>query len=102
MTLSLGAGAPSWLTVEEDPLNPGTWLLQGLPTETTRTEYEFGLLAQDASGATERWVQLTVNEATFPSYAVRSISGGATWTESPLSGDIVYDSSGTHFLNRAL
>ncbi|MGJ8653424.1 MAG: Ig-like domain-containing protein [Opitutaceae bacterium] len=61
VTLSLGAGAPSWLTLAEDPSNPGSWLLEGVPTETTETEYEFGLLAADAtSGATERIVHLTV------------------------------------------
>ncbi|MGJ8653423.1 MAG: Ig-like domain-containing protein [Opitutaceae bacterium] len=61
VTLILGAGAPSWLTLAEDPSNPGSWLLEGVPTETTETEYEFGLLAADAtSGATERIVHLTV------------------------------------------
>ncbi|MGJ8642400.1 MAG: Ig-like domain-containing protein [Luteolibacter sp.] len=61
VTLRLGAGAPSWLTIVEDPSNPGSWLLQGVPTESTQTEYEFGLIAADAtSGATERMVQLTV------------------------------------------
>ncbi|MDF7799347.1 Ig domain-containing protein [Pontiellaceae bacterium B1224] len=54
--------APAWLTLEEDALNPGDWILSGLPTETSPTVYEFKLLAADASGATEREVMLTVDE----------------------------------------
>jgi hypothetical protein len=69
VTLSLadsGEGAPSWLSVAEDALNPGTWLLTGEPMETSPTHYEFRLLAEDASGATERWVKLTVHTDLYP------------------------------------
>lgn len=59
-------GAPSWLSIVEDSANPGTWLLQGTPTETTTQTYEFRLQAIDVSGATERWVKLMVGELPNP------------------------------------
>jgi hypothetical protein len=65
VTLSL-LSPPVWLTLEEDSLNPGSWLLSGTPTETSTTDYEFVLRAADASGSTERRVQLTVGGPVSP------------------------------------
>jgi hypothetical protein len=56
------ADAPAWLTLAEDPSNLGTWLLQGTPTETENTAYEFRIQAIDASGTRERWVKLVVGD----------------------------------------
>ncbi|MDO7085507.1 dockerin type I domain-containing protein [Pseudocolwellia sp. AS88] len=58
--LDVADGAPAWLTLVEDESNIGTWLLQGTPTETENTEYQFRIQAIDASGTTERWVKLVV------------------------------------------
>ena len=49
---------PSWLTITET--TPGVWTLSGTPTETTDTDYEFNLQANDASGGTNRKVTLNV------------------------------------------
>jgi hypothetical protein len=49
---------PSWLTITET--TPGVWTLSGTPAETTDTDYEFNLQANDASGGTNRKVTLNV------------------------------------------
>ncbi|MGJ8691868.1 MAG: putative Ig domain-containing protein [Thalassotalea sp.] len=64
--LDLVDGAPAWLSIVEDDANPGTWVLQGTPTDTSAKDYEFRLQAFDASGSTERWVKLSVGEMANP------------------------------------
>ncbi|TWU44200.1 hypothetical protein Q31b_17360 [Novipirellula aureliae] len=59
VTLSL-VDAPTWLSLKQDTAQPGHWLLQGMPTETSETEHKFRLRAEDATGATDRWVELKV------------------------------------------
>jgi len=67
ITLTLIAdGAPSWLTLVQDELNPGTWLLQGTTTEEVAADYEFVIQASDESGTTERVFNLTVTEYVEP------------------------------------
>lgn len=58
----LSEGAPSWLTLAEDSTTPGNYILSGQPTETEETFYEFVMLAEDASGVTERTVKLRVGD----------------------------------------
>jgi len=56
-------GLPSWLTLEEDPSNPGDWRLLGIPTDASATEYNFRLRVEDASGGHDRWILLKVTNA---------------------------------------
>ncbi|MDA9260503.1 Ig-like domain-containing protein [Puniceicoccaceae bacterium] len=93
-------GVPSWLTVQEVPVDSGTWILSGTPTETSATEYDFRLRATDASGGRDRWVNLVVKGLPFMDMESRSISGGASWVQ--VGPEFVYDNSGTHFQNRAV
>ena len=51
---------PSWLTINESQTESGKWILSGIPTETLPVDYEFRLQVSDASGATERTVELNV------------------------------------------
>lgn len=62
----LPEGAPSWLELVKDPSNPGTWLLQGTPSETEETYYEFVIQASDDSGTTERVMNLRVGAYVEP------------------------------------
>ncbi len=54
--------APAWLSLQQDSLQPGRWLLQGTPKDSSAMTYQFKLRAQDASGATERSVNLKVGK----------------------------------------
>ncbi|VGO19742.1 Ig domain-containing protein [Pontiella sulfatireligans] len=74
-------GLPSWLTLEEEPGNPGTWRLIGIPTEASATNYNFRLRVEDASGGTDRWVELTVNAA-LP--FLEGPPGYPVWAANPL------------------
>ena len=65
VTVSL-IDAPAWLSLKQDSAQPGRWLLQGLPTETSAAESKFRLRAQDASGGTERSVELKVGRPAGP------------------------------------
>jgi hypothetical protein len=56
---------PSWLTVTESAINPGNFVLSGMPTETDSTDYAFGLRAEDAKDGTTREVNLTVLPSTI-------------------------------------
>jgi hypothetical protein len=58
----LPEGAPAWLTLVKDEVNPGHWILQGQPTETEETFYEFVMQATDIDGTTDRVVKLRVGE----------------------------------------
>lgn len=58
----LPEGAPTWLELVKDDNNPGNWILQGQPTETDETFYEFVMQATDTDGTTERVVKLRVGE----------------------------------------
>ncbi len=78
---SASDGLPSWLTVEEEPGNPGTWRLIGIPTEASATNYNFRLRVEDASGGTDRWVELTVNAA-LP--FLEGPPGYPVWAANPL------------------
>ncbi|MBU2939197.1 T9SS type A sorting domain-containing protein [Lacinutrix sp. C3R15] len=51
---------PSWLTITET--TPGVWTLSGTPFETVDTDYEFDLRVSDATGASDRTVELKVFE----------------------------------------
>jgi hypothetical protein len=63
LTLSLlSDGAPAWLQLVKDDENLGNWILQGQPTETVETFYEFVMQATDTDGTTHRVVKLRVGE----------------------------------------
>ena len=51
--------SPAWLTISET--EPGVWTLDGIPNETIDTEYKFNLVVHDASGRTNRLVNINVN-----------------------------------------
>ena len=55
-----GDTSPSWLSIRESELHPGTWILGGTPAETDPTEYSFRIRAEDTSGGTDRIVKLKV------------------------------------------
>ncbi|WP_372795837.1 hypothetical protein [Pontiella sp.] len=76
-----GGGAPSWLTIEAEPGQPGCWRLTGIPNDASATHYTFGLRVTDASGGTEREVELAVLEApSFPD----GPAGWPVWAADPL------------------
>ncbi|MCC4831803.1 RICIN domain-containing protein [Shewanella sp. 10N.7] len=76
--LDIADGAPSWLTIEEDSANPGTWILQGTPSSTAKTNNEFRLEISDASGTRTRWVELAVTGTSdIVSITKRNASGFA-------------------------
>ncbi len=56
--------SPSWLTITQT--TSGVWTLSGTPTETTPTDYEFGLQVKDAAKGTNRTVTLNVLEYVAP------------------------------------
>nr|AYC81238.1 GH107 fucanase [uncultured bacterium] len=60
------ADSPAWLTIEEDGSNPGSWILSGIPAETTATEFTFSLRVVASDGAKERNVTLKLTEAPSP------------------------------------
>lgn len=66
---------PSWFAIEET--EPGTWTLSGIPTETSPTDYNFRLRVTDASGGTNRWVELNVKEKEIPTNALVQIQATA-------------------------
>ena len=51
---------PSWLTITET--SSGVWALSGSPTETVDTDYQFDLRVSDASGGSNRTVNLQVDK----------------------------------------
>ncbi|MFC5050750.1 carbohydrate-binding protein [Rubritalea spongiae] len=54
---------PSWLTITEDTVNDGHWILSGTPTETETTDYSFAIRARDVNiDARSRSVELRVGE----------------------------------------
>ncbi|MCC4831805.1 hypothetical protein LMH66_04085 [Shewanella sp. 10N.7] len=59
-------GRPTWLTLQEDITNPGTWLLEGTPNELVEATYTFIVQAISSSGVAEREMQLTVGEVPSP------------------------------------
>ncbi|MDF7825587.1 hypothetical protein P4B35_16290 [Pontiellaceae bacterium B12227] len=79
---SAADGLPAWLSIVEDPSNPGEWHLTGIPSEGDATDYEFRLKAEGVSGSNERWVELTVNQSTvdFP----EGPEGYPVWASDPL------------------
>ncbi len=50
--------SPAWLTITE--ASPGTWILTGIPTESSPTNYSFRLRISDGSANTDRRVELKV------------------------------------------
>ncbi|MGJ8653079.1 MAG: LamG domain-containing protein [Opitutaceae bacterium] len=82
-TVWLQSGAPSWLNIAEDPNNPGNWVLSGIPSETSSTNYDISLSVRDINiDARSRSVTLQVNEssATFTNTG----SGAPVWASDPL------------------
>ncbi len=67
---------PAWLTVTET--EPGIWTLSGTPNETTDTDYEFSLQVSDASGSSQRVVNLEVFENYVPESPVMDVEIIAT------------------------
>ncbi|MGQ1788081.1 Ig-like domain-containing protein [Saccharicrinis sp. GN24d3] len=63
VTIVNDGNAPSWLSVDKSTTETGTWTLSGSPTETENTEYEFTLQVEDAQGASDRVVDLSVIDA---------------------------------------
>jgi hypothetical protein len=55
-------GVPSWLSITET--STGVWTLSGTPTDTEAKDYTFRLRIKDASGGTNRWVTLSVEDNT--------------------------------------
>lgn len=51
--------SPAWLTISKT--EPSVWTLSGIPNETIDTEYKFNLVVHDASGSTNRLVNMNVN-----------------------------------------
>jgi hypothetical protein len=80
--VSAADGLPSWLTLEQEPGNPGTWRFIGTPTEAAATNYTFRLRVEDASGGSDRWVELTVNGN--PVDFLPGDSGYPVWAVNPL------------------
>jgi hypothetical protein len=78
---SAADGLPPWLTVEEEPDNPGSWRLVGIPVEAAATNYTFRLRVEDASGGTDRWVELRVN---FAPPFLEGPEGYPVWAADPL------------------
>lgn len=61
--LSIVSGGPSWLDINEDPENPGHWILSGVANESSATLHSFELQAVDTGGLIGiREVKLQVNE----------------------------------------
>ncbi|MGJ8639243.1 MAG: LamG domain-containing protein [Opitutaceae bacterium] len=77
------AGAPVWLNISEDPLNPGHWILSGIPTENGATKLEFSLQATDANSLSgEREVELQVVESAVT--IIDPSDGSPAWVSDPL------------------
>jgi hypothetical protein len=77
------AGAPSWLNISENPLNPGDWILSGIPTESSATTLTFSLQATDANSLSrDREVELQVNEN--PTTIPNPGDGSPAWLSDPL------------------
>ncbi|MEI6893007.1 MAG: hypothetical protein V5783_12690, partial [Pontiella sp.] len=55
--------AASWLSIREDPNDPGHWVMSGTPRESTASEQSFILRATDVAGQSgDRVVELQLNE----------------------------------------
>lgn len=67
---------PLWLSITETM--PGVWTLSGTPDETMDTDYEFNLQVSDASGGTERTVNLKVLENYSPEPIISDVEVIAT------------------------
>ena len=94
------AGAPSWLNIWEDPLNPGHWNLSGIPTESSAAELAFSLRAVDVGSLSrDREVALVVNEAS--STIADPGNGSPVWASDPLDLPDAYKfSEYSHILKR--
>ncbi|MGJ8661294.1 MAG: LamG-like jellyroll fold domain-containing protein [Bacteroidota bacterium] len=58
------SSVPSWLTIAEDPDQAGSWILSGIPTESSATTHQFVLVATDINDEFgTRSVELQVLEA---------------------------------------
>ncbi|MGJ8639244.1 MAG: LamG domain-containing protein [Opitutaceae bacterium] len=89
-------GAPSWLTISEDPLNPGQWVLSGLPTPTSEPGLTFSLRATDENGfSREREVTINFSNLAHPDLV-------ADWPLDDGSGALVTDVSGNGFHGTAV
>ncbi|WP_372846875.1 Ig domain-containing protein, partial [Pontiella sp.] len=75
-------GVPSWLTLEQAPGQPATWRFVGVPNETAAAQYRFRLRVEDASGGSDRWVELTVNGNSVE--FMPGESGDPVWAADPL------------------
>lgn len=86
-------GFPSWLTITE--IEPGVWTLSGTPTETADTDYEFDLRVSDASGGTNRTVELKVLKDYEPEPVVLDVQVQATENTTYPSGAVTMTGTGT-------
>lgn len=50
--------SPSWLSIKESKTESGTWILSGLVTDATASDYDFSIVAEDALGKNSRQVSL--------------------------------------------
>ncbi|MGJ8654760.1 MAG: putative Ig domain-containing protein [Opitutaceae bacterium] len=76
-------GAPAWLNISEDSLNPGHWILSGIPTESSATTLTFSLQATDANSLSrDREVELQVNENLTT--IANPGDGSPAWVSDPL------------------
>ncbi len=55
-----GANLPSWLRLSESGSQPGTWILEGFPTEELPADYAFSISAENAAGEAIRALELKV------------------------------------------
>ncbi|MDB4345837.1 LamG domain-containing protein [bacterium] len=84
-------GAPAWLNISEDPLNPGHWILSGIPTPTVEPGFAFSLRATDSNGLSrDREVTIDFSNLSHPGLV-------ADWTLDDGSGGFVADASGNGF-----
>ncbi|MDO7172459.1 T9SS type A sorting domain-containing protein [Mariniflexile sp. AS56] len=87
ITMSLITNAPSWLTISEDPQNPGHWILSGIPNEDSETLHNFELEATDVNSFSGvRDVVLQVNEGV--SDLTDPGDGTPVWISNPIEVDL--------------
>ncbi|MGJ8673451.1 LamG-like jellyroll fold domain-containing protein [Rubritalea sp.] len=73
---------PSWLSISEDPNQPGQWVMSGLPDEDSPTQHQFTIRARDVNiDARSRDIELQVNAST--STIVNPENGTPVWATDP-------------------
>lgn len=97
------AGGPAWLGLEE--IAPDVWKLSGSPEDVDFGLNTVLLTLSDESQTSSTLVQIDVTDDQYLDLALRSINGGAWWTNlGPTAepGDLVYKNRKQNFDYRAL